>query len=129
MDADLTNETPSNVHFICPACGFTKDFQAQHAGRKIKCKCGNLGVVPPLPAKAPKSADDDGEFDLVPLAPSGARNATATAKMPASDDRKLARCQQCGGMFVSSRLHNNDGMALCAECLETETARKQRAPL
>jgi len=125
MDADLTNTKPSMVQFTCPSCGLTRGLQAQYAGRKVKCKCGNVGVVPQLPAKAPKSADDDGEFDLIPLALPGAGTATATAKIPPTANRELVRCEKCRGMFTEDRLHDHRGKVLCGECAQ-ETPRKRR---
>jgi len=36
----------TKVAFQCLACGIQREFDAAFAGRKVKCKCGNIGVVP-----------------------------------------------------------------------------------
>ncbi|HRK31018.1 MAG TPA: hypothetical protein PLD59_08050, partial [Tepidisphaeraceae bacterium] len=48
--------------FSCEGCEKTYGWKAELAGRKVKCKCGTVMVVP-VEAPAP---EEDGIFDLVP---------------------------------------------------------------
>jgi hypothetical protein len=49
----MSNET--GFRFLCPGCGASFGWKPQYAGRKIRCKCGQV-FMPPDPAAAQDSA-------------------------------------------------------------------------
>ena len=125
-DANSANPSPSSVQFICPACGVTKNLQAQYAGRKIKCKCGNIGMVPEIPAVASlrrdtpvdRSSHGRDEYEL--------QGASSTNQSPATGSApKLRRCESCKGMFAAQNLLDAYGQILCRDCARPASARSR----
>ena len=53
----------SDIRFLCPACGASFGWKPQYAGRKIRCKCGQVF----LPPAAPPTNSGEAEADLYDL--------------------------------------------------------------
>ncbi|HEY1922689.1 MAG TPA: hypothetical protein VGG44_07970 [Tepidisphaeraceae bacterium] len=92
---------------VCTACGRTGPFRPEMAGKRVRCKCGNLISVPkvaekPIEAKAddlseplrpeplPEESDSEGLYDIreeaKPTRPQRATVAAPAADVPASVD-------------------------------------------
>jgi hypothetical protein len=50
--------------FPCTSCGKTYTWKPELAGKKAKCKCGNVMMVPAAPPAPPE--EEDGLYDLAP---------------------------------------------------------------
>src|SRR5215208_4653479 len=77
----------SGHRFLCPGCGASFGWKPQYAGRKIRCKCGQV-FVPPDPATAAAVEEPD-PYDLnddlakaASAAPVPVRRATLAAPPP-----------------------------------------------
>jgi len=53
------------ARFSCEGCGKTYGWKQELAGRKVKCKCGHVMVVP----HTPPAPEDEGLFELAPEDP------------------------------------------------------------
>src|SRR5436190_22858113 len=53
--------TSNQPMIVCPSCGKRYSWKAELAGRKIKCKCGQVTTVP---AGAPEAPIAEDSYDL-----------------------------------------------------------------
>src|SRR5215207_4259706 len=91
-------EDVAQGNFSCGGCGKTYKWKPQLAGKKAKCKCGNVMTVPKeLPAE-----EEDGLGDLYALAEE------ASSKKHEAVAEGL-RCPSCGGSIMP-------GEAMCTGC-------------
>lgn len=102
--------------FQCGACGKTYGWKAELAGKRVKCKCGQVMTVPqaiepPAPAEDPMA----GLYDLVPDdPPAEARPRKAAAAAPAAATGAAVgdvgvRCPSCKSAM-------QPGSVLCVSC-------------
>ncbi len=56
-------EADSSIQFGCDACGKQYTWEPQLAGRRVRCKCGQVVVVPSSPPEA------EGPYDIAPEEP------------------------------------------------------------
>lgn len=93
----------------CPSCGKDYRFKPELAGRKVKCKCGQVIA---LPTEAP-ATDDGGLYDLAPDADSqastGAARQTVVARAPSADDGDGVPCPSCQSPLAP-------GSVICVAC-------------
>jgi hypothetical protein len=103
-------ETIDQGKFTCQACGKSYKWKPEFAGRKVKCKCGNVMTAPtaaprPAPKAAPRAEASDGP-DL-------------DALYALADDENAVRKQgavEVGLSCPSCRCAMEPGAAVCAQC-------------
>lgn len=81
MQSD-TNE----LAYTCPACGKAYRVTPANAGKKVRCKCGNVGIIPAIESDGALEIVDDrptDDFSLKPIAK--APPAAVTTTSPAAN--------------------------------------------
>lgn len=105
--AQTTTRTSTNSGaFTCEACGKSYPWKQKLAGKKVRCKCGQVMVAP---ATAPV-ADDSGSYDV-------AEDDLVADEIPALDN-KQRKCGSCGRPL-------DDTAVICVSCgMDFRTGRK-----
>ena len=88
----------------CSSCGKSYPFKPELAGRKVKCKCGQVITVP----AAPKATEPDSLYDLAPDPTAPASRPSHQTVMPRSGDDAV-RCPSCEGPLEA-------GSVICVQC-------------
>ena len=93
----------SAATFGCTACGKQYGWKQELAGRKVRCKCGEVMVAPSEPPSAPE-ADTYGFADDPPATTKPARSAAAPGAALSAD-----ACPGCGKPLAAEA-------AICVQC-------------
>lgn len=88
---------------VCPSCGKNYTYRAELAGKKVKCKCGQ---VIPVPASPPH--DDGGLYDLAPD--------PELAKATAAARKTVMPRQQSGDACPECQTPLEPGSVICVQC-------------
>jgi hypothetical protein len=75
----------ARFRFLCPGCRASFGWKPQYAGRKIRCKCGQVFMPPDPPAAAPEPETDayDVNDDAPPARPAPVHRVTPVAEAAA----------------------------------------------
>src|SRR3954468_2807033 len=90
----------AQMTFNCSACKKQYRWKPELAGKKVKCKCGQVMTAPAEPPA--KEPDPDALYDLADDAPPSPKKAAppAAAAAPSQQADAGFRCPSCGADMV-----------------------------
>ena len=93
----------SELAYTCPACGKTYRVSTVNAGKKVRCKCGNVGIAPTMEPGGALEVVEDGLAVSGHRPPSAATKATVPTANPSHDLAKRQSnyvCAKCGDVHA-----------------------------
>jgi len=117
--------TSAEPKFNCSKCGKEYRWKPELAGKKAKCKCGNVVPIPAKPPAAarpaPKPASEDADLDGLYALAQEEKKATVRSSQVVDEGAAGYRCPSCSASMPP-------GAVVCPNCrLDMRTGTRQAA--